>query len=348
MKIIDKKRINRILLINLKYLGDLVVCSPIYNSLKKYFPECEIDIIVRKGFSTLFDLDKNISKVIEFDLPAMRKLKGLERIKKELDFLKQIRRSKYDIVITFHPTDRLAAWSFLSGAMYRVGYQDQSFGYLFNLKINAIEESMNYYDYYLETIRILDIPVTKPQRNFNLNDKFVKKVNEYFLDSNIDSAKNVIALHPGASTIEKIWSPEKYADLIGKLEKKGFTVILLKGPNDTQIVSDITAKRKNVLIADTSENIGLLAAFISKIKLLICNDSASSHIAAAVGTKCIVVKSREKIHCWNIYSEEEGHFYIYGDLCEDCALDKCKGNRCLMDIPVKVVFDKTIEQIDAE
>jgi len=111
---IEKTSIKKILLINLKYLGDLIVCSPAYRSLKEYFPEAEITIIVRKGYKSIFDFDANIDNVVEFDLNSERKLSGLERVRSSFRFIKNLRSKNYDLVITFHPTDRLAIWSFFS------------------------------------------------------------------------------------------------------------------------------------------------------------------------------------------------------------------------------------------
>ena len=177
---IEKNRIKKILLINLKYLGDLVVCSPVYRSLKTNYPESEITIVVRKGYKGLFEFDKNIDNVIEFDLSAERKLKNFKKIVSGIKFILDIRSYGFDMVITFHPTDRIAFWSFFSGAKYRIGYNDQTFNYLFNIKIPTIEESKSYLEYYLDTIRSIDVPINDKKTYFENDTQKHSKDNEVF------------------------------------------------------------------------------------------------------------------------------------------------------------------------
>ena len=57
-------------------------------------------------------------------------------------FIKKIRKEKFDIVITLHPGDRTAFWAWFSKAKLRIAPRKQSFGFLFNRRINVSEDSI--------------------------------------------------------------------------------------------------------------------------------------------------------------------------------------------------------------
>ena len=339
-----KEKIKRVLLINLKYLGDLVVCSPVFYSLRSYFNQAEIDIIVRAGYKSLFDFDKNIDKVIEFDLIEQRKKSGIKRIASEINFIRNIRKKKYDLVITFHPTDRLALWSFVSGAKYRVGFKDQSFGYLFNIQINIKEESVNYLDYYLETLKVINIPILSYKTYVNTNDILRSEVNTFFKNNLLENQKKIIGIHPGASIKEKIWNIDNYIELIKLLLKDGIKILLFYGLNDLFLVDRIKEKINDdfLYIIDTSRSIPLLIAFLEKCDLIVCNDSFVSHLAAALNKSTITLISRNKLHCWKIY-DKPNYVYIYGEPCNECKHGVCSGYECLQRIKFKTVYENIIE-----
>jgi ADP-heptose:LPS heptosyltransferase len=303
---------------------------------------------MRKGYKSILEYDKNIDKIIEFDLNFIRKLKGYDRVKAELNFFRNIRNQRYDLIINFHPADRLALWSFFSGAKYRVGYSDQAFNYFFNIKIPTIEESKSYLEYYLDTLYSIGVPVIDKKTYISIDDKYEEEAEKYFA-ANFEKNDKIVGIHPGASRMDKVWELEKYSELANSLIKNNFKVLLFKGPDDSEIITGIQKNYINekVMLADTSKSMSYLGALMKRCTLIICNDSASSHLASAMNIKTIILISQEKKHCWKIYDESEGMWYLFGEMCSDCSDGVCKGSKCLKEIPVSKVLKKVMECINA-
>ena len=66
MTVEDLSKIDRILLIRLSSLGDILLTTPFIRSLKNQFPAIKIDMIVRKEYADTIKLNPNISQRFYF------------------------------------------------------------------------------------------------------------------------------------------------------------------------------------------------------------------------------------------------------------------------------------------
>lgn len=81
----------KILIIRLSSLGDLVLTLPVYENLKKIFPEAKITLLVKKEFVPLFENNPYLDEIIPFE-----KDKGL------LFYIRMINSQEYDFLIDLH------------------------------------------------------------------------------------------------------------------------------------------------------------------------------------------------------------------------------------------------------
>jgi ADP-heptose:LPS heptosyltransferase len=341
---INHNSIKKILIVNLKYIGDLIVATPVYETIRKNFIDSNISILLRKGYRDVIQGIEDIDEIIECDLKYLRNLSGLKKIKEEYKFLKFIRSKKFDLIICLHPSDRVVLWSFFSGAKYRVAPKKQSFSYLLNIPVDIEEESKSYLEYYLDMVRVINIPIDSTQTKFILDYNSGAWAENFILEHNLKNAP-IIGIHPGASREEKRWDIGKYLDFISYLKKNtNFKVIVFQGPSEKEIVERISDELKDsIIIANCEGSVKNLGALIKYCRLVICNDSSARHIAYALKVKSITLFSREKYHCWNIYIEENGGYTIPGDICNECSDGICKGYKCLKGISVDRVVNKVKE-----
>ena len=82
----------KILIIQTAFIGDVILASGLIEKLKDYYPESEIDFLLRKGNEGLFENHPKLRKVIIFDKKE-GKYKNLAKI------ISKLRKEKYDIVI---------------------------------------------------------------------------------------------------------------------------------------------------------------------------------------------------------------------------------------------------------
>ena len=102
-----------------------------------------------------------------------------------------------------------------------------------------------------------------------------------------------IAVHPGASGPRKRWPARHFAEVGRSLSRDpNWRLLLLEGPLDGEAVKEVraglaedSARWETVSI----ENLGRLAAVLSRCRLFIGNDSGITHLAAALGIRTIAL-----------------------------------------------------------
>ena len=58
---------NRILIIQTAFLGDVILATPVISELKRLFPKANIDILVKKGNESILANNPKINSVFTFD-----------------------------------------------------------------------------------------------------------------------------------------------------------------------------------------------------------------------------------------------------------------------------------------
>lgn len=327
-----------ILIINLKYLGDLIVSTAAIRAIRRNFPESVITLLVRSEYKDVLCGNNNLDKIITYDL-STKKLKGLERLNAEFKFLKYLRRNKYDAVVSLQAGDRYVFWSFFSGAGIRVAPIENNFGFLLTTKTKVFEEKISYLDYYLKIAESFGAEIVTKELDFTPDESLENWAEGFLRTKEITEQDKIVGIHPGASEPTKMWPTENYLKLIDLISADAnIKVILFLGPMEkkNRIYDDVL--KSKVVVADTSGNIQHLAWLLSKCSLLICNDSGARHLSAALKTPTITLSPDDKIIPWKFYTEEEKQFFILGKRNTDNP-----GNPFLDSITVEDVFQKVKE-----
>ena len=80
--------VNRILIIQTAFLGDVILATPLISELNRLFPNADIDFLVKKGNEALLNNNPKLSCVFTFD-----KAKG--KFKSMRSLINQFRNNKF-------------------------------------------------------------------------------------------------------------------------------------------------------------------------------------------------------------------------------------------------------------
>jgi len=303
----------KILLINIKYLGDLIVSTPGINSLRKAEPEAEIVFLLRKGFEEVLKNNPNIDRIISFD-PSLKGNSGFDKIVEGIKFIKKVRDENFDVVIALHPGDRTAFWAWFSGAKQRVAPHKQSFGFLFNKRIDIAEDSVSYLDYYNQIISSFIGKFDSSPTEFFISEEDEKWANLFLKENNIDAGNILIGIHPGASEPTKIWPSKNFVELIRQLTKRNnVKILLIEGPQDKLVCDGIkSALSQNEISCFHSTSILKTGALIKKCNLFITHDTGTRHLSVAIGTNVLALLPEDNLTYWNFYNDTNFHHSIIG------------------------------------
>ncbi len=106
-------------------------------------------------------------------------------------------------------------------------------------------------------------------------------------------------VHPGASVQERRWPAERFAAVADTLADEGFDIVLTGVAAEREIIERVRVNmRHDALDLSGQTDLGTLGALVSRARLVICNDTGISHVAAALRTPSVVISSGENPARW--------------------------------------------------
>ena len=116
--------LNKILLIQTAYTGDVVLATPVVEKLHQFFPAAKIDFCLRKGNQDLLKGHPFINDVLVFD-------KKNHKLKNLFSLLFKIRKKRYDLVVNMHRFASSGLLTGFSGAREKIGFSSNPLSFLF-------------------------------------------------------------------------------------------------------------------------------------------------------------------------------------------------------------------------
>ena len=275
----------KILLLQLKRIGDLILTTPAVAALHASFPEAKLTLVVSRECADLLPAIANVDRV----LIARRNLR-------DLGLFSSVAARRFDYCIDFTRNDRSAFLAFLSGARrrivsYRVREQSKTRARAYTDFVRVRMRDMHTIDYnvaLLEPFGAGDIS-TAP----HLHLPQMAYENADALRRNWKVTKPYVVLHPGSARQEKLWDPGRWAEVIDHFRRNnGINFILTSGPSADEQAHIASIKNKtDQQIIDLSGKTDLLtlAALIDQARLLVTVDSAPMHLAAATRTPQVIL-----------------------------------------------------------
>ena len=97
-------------------------------------------------------------------------------------------------------------------------------------------------------------------------------------------------LHPGARDDARRWPADRFAAVADALADRGIPVVLTGSADERAVTASVArAMRAPAIDLAGRTDLGAFAALVAAARVLVTNDTAASHVAAAVGTPSAVV-----------------------------------------------------------
>ncbi|PYL44531.1 MAG: hypothetical protein DME29_04475 [Verrucomicrobia bacterium] len=275
----------KILLIQLRRLGDLILTTPAISALREHLPAAQIALAVPGESAPL--------------LPAIQGLRQTfltKRGVRDLSAWMEIRRAGFDCVVDFTRNDRSAWLTFLSGAPQRIVSDRLKIKSKIRLRfynefVDCAMKQMHTADYYLALLQPLGISATANDPLLELPAAAQQLASSIIADQ--IRHQPFVIFHPGSARVEKFWEPERWADIIEFAAKELDLFPVLSGGSTELERAHLTAIREKLhtTVLDLSGQLDLLslAALIEYARLLVTVDSAPMHLASAAGTPQVIL-----------------------------------------------------------
>ena len=276
----------KVAIIKLSAMGDIIHSMVALEFIKKYYPSIKIDWFVEDAFSQVLEYNPNINKIIKLNLKSIKKSK--KNIFSQISFIKAFKEENYDLIIDAQGLIKSALVARILGKNI-VGFCKNStrerFASFFYTKKVSIAYDKN-------VIEINCFLISKAL-NFDistediLNKKpflFFKSENKVVYDFLSKDKKNVLLI-VGASWKSKMYSKEKFAKIASNIDEN---FIIAWGNEEEKSIASFISDNSSAKVLPKID-LNSLKALVSKVDLVIGNDTGPTHMAWALNTPSITI-----------------------------------------------------------
>ncbi|MDX3907864.1 MAG: glycosyltransferase family 9 protein [Pigmentiphaga sp.] len=202
---------------------------------------------------------------------------------------------------------------------------------------------------YLALMRFLDVPGASSDLEFPLTEADRDAAESVARAEGLRPGRTVL-VHPGARLASRRWPAERYAAVASVFAGAGYDVALT-GSDEERALTRKVAALATEPVRDLAGRTGLgaLAALVARSRLLICNDTGVSHVAAAVRTPSVVIASGSDVHRW-APADRCRHVVLWHDVaCRPCAHPACPiGHPCALGVKASDVIRQAEHMLSKE
>lgn len=159
--------------------------------------------------------------------------------------------------------------------------------------------------------------------------------------------ERLVLLHPGAQLPSRRWPATRFAEVADALSSRGWQIALTGTSSETAITAAVLgAMRAPALHLAGTTSLGGLAALVAHARLVVCNDTGISHIAAAVQTPSTVIASGSDTRRWAPLDRERHRVLADYPPCRPCSFRYCPyGHICALNVGTERVVAAALAQL---
>lgn len=343
MAAIPSRDISRILITRLRFLGDVVLTTPLIREVHRAFPEAYVAYLAEKPFGEILQNNPHLKEIISLERKEIASLPLPRRAFAHAGFIKDLREKDWDLVIDLLGNPRSGLLAFLSGAKYRFGPARRGRAAYYTHLVAEPDRSHTQIETHLEFLNYLGMDPHKADQKTEIFVSNQEKTWAFsYLAENRLVSHPLILLHPGASWPAKRWLPERFAQVATRLQRDlKASIVLLCGPNEQGRTSEVLQAMSGKSHVAEGLTIRQMTALLSECDLFITNDAGPMHIACALGRPTLALFGPGDPQAWFPYLLNDKQVAIHRPpSCWPCHLDVCEPLDCLKAITADEVTEK--------
>ena len=309
----------RILIFSTTGFGDTLWGTPAIRAIKKSFPNCYLAILTSPVGRELLKENPHLDKIYTVKDPVFLALPKL---------LWNLRHEKFDTVLLFHISQRpLPALAYLTGASELFATEGNNKG-LDSLFTQLLPKKYQHeIERRLDMIKAIGAEPAGGEMEVHLTEVTKFDYGE----------KPLIVLHPGAKDKFKQWPVEHFITVGRELAKEA-QILVTGSADEVELTEKIAAEIPGAISLGGKLPVRKLAALMSRLKLLITNDTGPMHLAFAMQTPTIAFFAPTDPNLCGPYKIDFAKAFEAKKCCSPCLKKRCRIPFCLHQItPQEVV-----------
>ena len=310
---INLSKIHKILVIKLDNIGDFILVTPFLRELRRNFPDKWITLATSNCSRELASRCPYVDEVQAIPINVTGLWSILKTCSQHCKFGNKLRHQGFDLAINVRwDSDYYHAWLLMyrTHATWRITHSetvyelkekhDQHFD-AFYTQVRSSKKIQHEVLQNLDLITFLGGKIENEELELWVDDQDRKWASEFL------GREEILTIFIGfsASKNHKRWGIEKFIQVANSLVTSfGCKVILSGTPQDSNLLKSVKSHCHSRIKFLCDSNLWKIVAMIEKCHLVLCNDSAPAHIAAAVKTPVVTINpfAPETLEPWSDYS----------------------------------------------
>lgn len=344
--VIDPASVRRILVCQLRQIGDVLLATPSLELLHRRFPHAELHVLTERKCAPVLAGNPAVHTVWTIDK------KVLESVVGEVAFYRRVARSGFDVVVDFQQLPRCRWVVAMSRARVRLSYLPAWYnrwlfthwvrprdGYAAMAKASVLEP--------------LGVRWNGERPRLYLDDAERAAARALLASLGLAPGQRLVTVDPTHRRATRRWPAGHYGRLLSLAAASDplLRFMPLCGPGEEADVRAVVAAchcPERVLLPERVLSLREMAACMAEAALHVGNCSAPCHIAVAVGTPTFVVRGATS-RSWSFPGPEHFHMALGLD-CQPCNRNECTHPdplACLVRLTPEAVCRDMLRHLDA-
>lgn len=290
---IDIGQVKRILVVRFRgQLGDFLLSTPVLKALHHRFPGAKIGIVVRSYFADIVVDNPLLDQVMVFYE------NGLSWTPKRIWQLWRQLYHRWDMAVVLSLEGHSLTSDFLayfSGAKYILGSDRFVFpgctrNFFYNLIPPTSKKEIHQTERNMELMGYIGANTSELEEWIYVGDSERNEMQTEFMRQYPNIRHPLVGLHIGANKTENRWPIKNFCDLARLLSQKyHMQIIVFWGPKEKELAEQFFNSIDFELIAIAPSTLRKLALYYTLCDAVVCNDTGTMHLCAAVGTPLVSV-----------------------------------------------------------
>lgn len=270
-----KNKQKTFVVINLAYIGDVMVCSALCEEIKRNYPESKLIFVTNKISAQVAEGIPSVDEVRVFD--KKKEHRGLLGLLKFASVFKGV-----DVCFPIHSYDRGNLLAFLTGAKRRISNKQEKNLTRFLLTDCLDTNSVHVLDRTFELV----VPITgkKPESsmNYRVKDECCKQAFDMIKEQGYDKY-DLVALCTNTKNPVKDWNAKDAAEFIRLVNESGKRVVWVGTSNSSEMAEEVKNNIGDVFLNLINKtDIALLGGVLKNCRALVSVDTGTMHIGVAM------------------------------------------------------------------
>lgn len=199
---------------------------------------------------------------------------------------------------------------------------------------------------YLSLVSFIGLPGGSAELEFPLDRDDHIKADALAAQVGLDPGRSIF-VHAGARLESRRWPVERFAAVAAALERAGWRIVITGSSDEEALAGRLAAGLSpDAVNLCGKTSLGVLASLLQRSRLLICNDTGISHVAAALATPSVVIASGSDVGRWAPLNSDLHAVLHHSVPCRPCAYRQCPvGHICAKAISVDQVLAQVLVQL---